>query len=368
MFPDAWFYIPFFLIIILLNIKKTGIKRFFVSLILPIVLLGIYGYLEFILPLRITGLPNATYEHLFSRRAGMSIVFNIKEFFFGYITNFSVFLTALFLISLVLIIIFRVKRIIKFNTTLFRLYLLFFLHFFFWMFLTPMENGHLMHSFPIILFTVAFAYDSFLSFTGNRDHIAAKNKRKILLPVYSFLVILICLVFYHTFILFNSLSLDKEKYPLFYNPGYVPAGYATGHKVGIKSAAYLLRKDKSVGEELVSHYGVGFNFIYMGGDIIPYHSSNAIELMKAGEDVYRDYRIRFISISPDFYNKEYLEYIDSQGFDKLIVEHDNKEIFYVYDIINKNNEIIIIDRDQYDRDYIREYSHFSIAQPHFSYY
>jgi len=104
----------------------------------------------------------------------------------------------------------------------------------------------------------------------------------------------------------------------------------------------------------------------MGGEIIVYSPSDAIDRMIAGEDVTKNYKIRYVCISPDFQNKSFLDYIGSKGFKKIIVEYRNKEIYYVYDILTKNNEIIVIDRDEFDSEYDREYSNIDVALPYFN--
>ena len=111
--------------------------------------------------------------------------------------------------------------------------------------------------------------------------------------------------------------------------------------------------------------GLG-NFIYMGGEMIVYNSSNAIEYMLVGEDITENYKIRYIAVSPDFQNKEYLDYIDSKGYKKISITHNNKEIYRIYDILNRDNEIIIIDRDQYDIEYNKKYSKIDAALPYFN--
>ncbi len=367
--PDAYFFIPYFFVLILLNIKKIGAKRLFKSLIIPVILFASFVYYEFILARQLTGADNATYDHFIGRQSGLALSFNLKEFVFGFITSYSIYFVAIFIISIIFLVVITIMKKAKIPGILIRSMLLFSLHFIIWMFLTKGENGHLMNSYPVALFFIAYAYRSADEILFHRKHSKFKISNKIPTPkliLNLFLIILLCLNFYHTFILFNDLSLNKNKYPAFYSPGKVPAGYVYGHKLGIKSAAYLLRKDKTFTGGLVSHHGSAFNFIYMGGEMIVYNSSNAIEYMISGEDITKNYKIRYISISPDFQNKEYLDYIDSKGYKKISITHNNEEIYRIYDILNRNNEIIVIDRDQYDIEYDKKYSKIDVALPYFN--
>jgi len=363
--PDAYFYIPFFIILILVNIKKIGLKKLLLSLIMPVILFSSFVYLEFFLPLKLTGLPNATYEHYIHRRTGLEFVFNIKNLFFGYITSYSIFLVSLFIIAVVVLLILKIKKIIRIPIILIHVLLLFCAHFIFWMFLMKMESGHLLNSYPVVLLFIAYFYKVSNDLINNKKNLRIKVKRIFVVLVNVFFAVFICLSFYHTYILFNDLSLNKEKYPAFYTPGSLPSGYNSGHKIGIKSAAYLLREDQNVGERLVTNIGTAFNFIYMGGELVPYSANNAIELMKAGENIYDNYRIRFVAVSPNLQNKEYLQYIDSRSFNKVIIMHDGEEIYYVYDILKNENLVTVIDRDQYDNNYIREYARIDKALPYY---
>jgi len=361
------FSFRFFFILILLNIKRIGIKKLLLSLIAPIVIFASFVYFEFILSRQLTGFNNATYDHFMGRKGGLELSFNIKEFFFGYINNFSIYFVGLFIITLIILIVLMIYRRIRIPGIIIRIVLLFSLHFIIWMFFTKSENGHLANSYPVALLIMAFIYGSISSTPGDIQQQGIKKSiavKKILLNLV--IIGFLCLNFYHTFILFNDLSLNKDSYPGFYTPGKIPAGYVYGHKVGIKSVAYLLRKDKYFTGGLVSHHGSAFNFIYMGGEIIIYHSSDAIDQMMAGEDISNKYHIRYIGISPDFGNKDFLDYIDSKGFKKIVVKHRNKEIYYVYDILTKNNETIVIERDEFDREYDREYSGIDVALPYFN--
>lgn len=352
--PDAYFFIPFFAVLILINIKKIGIKKLLLSLIAPIFIFGFFVYFQFFNAKRLIGSYGAVYEHFITRKEGLTFVFNIKSFVLSFITSYSIFFLILFLSSIVFIIVLAIKKKIKVPGTLIRIILLFSIHGIIWMFFTKKENGHLMNGFPVFIFVVAFAIKCFFDIINELElKINAKKALK------SFFIVLFGCFFalnlYHTFIQFNDLSLDKQKYPLFYNPNKLPAGYISGHKVGIKSAAYLLRKEVQPNEYLVSDKGVAFSFIYMGGEQVVYSTSNAIEYMRAGEDIYNKYRIRFIGISSDFQNKEYLKYIDSQGFNKITIKLNDKEIYYVYDILKQENKNTVIGRDQYDREFLREY-------------
>lgn len=367
--PDAYFFIPFFFILILLNIKKIGIKKLLLSLIAPIVIFASFIYFEFILPRQLTGFNNATYDHFIGRKGGLELSFNIKEFFFGYINNFSIYFVILFMLALITLIVLMIYKKIKIPGIIIRIVLLFSLHFIIWMFFTKSENGHLANSYPVALLILAFVYGSISSVQEDNGIQQYEIKKNVLVKrILLNLVIIgfLCLNFYHTFVLFNNLSLNKDGYPGFYTPGKIPAGYVYGHKVGIKSVAYLLRKDNYFTGGLVSHHGSAFNFIYMGGEIIIYHSSDAIDQMIAGEDISNKYHIRYIGISPDFGNKDFLDYIDLKGFKKIVVKYKNKEIYYVYDILTKNNDIIIIERDEFDREYDREYSNIDDALPYFN--
>ena len=365
--PDAYFFVPFFFILILVNIKNIGIKRLVLSLIAPVSLLVGFIYFEFFLPRRLTGFNNATYDHFLGRQGGLEISFNFKEFFFGYINNFSIFFVIIFILSLLTIIALVAIKKIKFPGIMIRVILLFFIHFIIWMFLTKSENGHLTNSYPVALLIMAFAYQSVEGLLARNKNIYRDKKVSIKKWLFGIvLVLFICGNFYHTFILYNELSINKEKYPCFYTPGKVPAGYVYGHKVGIKSAAYLLRQDEFFTGGLVSHYGSAFNFIYMGGEIIVYNSSNAIEYMMVGENITEKYKIRYIGISLDFQNKDYLNYIDSQGFKKIVIVHEGQEIYYVYDVLTMSDENIFIGRDEFDRAYNKEYSDYNIALPYFN--
>lgn len=352
--PDAYFFIPFFIIIILINIKKIGIKKLLISLISPIIIFASFVYLQFFNSKRLTGSYGEVYEHFLGRREALTFVFNIKSFVLGFITSYSIFLLTLFFSSIIFVAILAIMKKIKIPGILIRLVLLFSVHGFIWMFLTQKENGHLMNAFPVFIFITAFAIKCLFDLISesNMDF----NVKKISKSIFAvFLSCFFILSLYHSYVQYNDISLYKDKYPLFYNPGKLPAGYISGHKVGIKSAAYLLRKELNPNEYLVSDKGTAFSFFYMGGEQVVYSASNAIEYMRAGEDVYNNYRIRFIGISPDFQNREYLEYIDSQGFNKITITLHEKEIYYVYDILLKENKNTVIERDEYDREFLREY-------------
>jgi len=363
---DAYFFVPFFVILLLINIKKVGIKKLLLSLIAPIFLFLSFFYLEFILAKQLTGVNNATYEHLIQRKGSLGLTFNLKEFILGFINSYSIYFVILFIVSLIVIIILLALKKVKMPGILGRLILLFSLHFLTWMFLMKGGDGHIMNSYPVAMLIIAFTFKSIVDLI--RDKKFLKPGISVILKVLTglTLAVIICFNFYHTFIIFNDLSLDKERYPAVYTPGKMPAGYAWGRKVGIKSAAYLLRKDNFLTGGLVSHLGSAFNFIYMGGEIIVYNSSNAIEYMMEGKDITKEYKIRYIAISPDFFNKEYLEYIDSKGFRKIVITYKGEEIYYIYDILKADNEVMVIDRDQYDRDYDREYTSIDTALPYFN--
>lgn len=363
--PDAYFFVPFFAILILVNIKKIGFKRLLASLITPVLLFAFFIYYEFILAKQLTGLPNATYEHYLGRQSGLEVVFNIKNLILGYSNNFSIFLVILFTISILILVVFRITKHAGLHRLLIHVTLLFSLHFIVWMFFTKMENGHLLNGYPVVFLFIAYAFKVINDFIRENKNIKDGLKKAFIATIYAFCAIILSFNFYHTFILFDNLSLDKSSYPAFYTPGYIPAGYHSGHKVGIKSAAYLLRKEAKLGENLVSDKGSAFNFIYMGGEMTPYSASNGIELMRAGEDIYKDYRIRFIAISPDFQNEEYLEYIDSQGFNKIVVMYKGKDIYYVYDVLETEDKITVIQRDEFDREYRQEYTNIDAALPYF---
>jgi len=363
--PDAYLFIPFFTVIILINIKKIGAKKLIISLAAPLALFAIFIYLQFMLPRKLTGANAAAYTHFLGRKSGLELVFNIRELVFGYITNYSVYFIILFLISLVSIIILLILKKIKFPGLLIRMIFLFFVHFFVWMFLTKLENGHTMNSYPVFMCITAFGLQSLYDLFNKNNQVKVNLKkcfRNIMVCLFGILIIL---NFYHTFTIFNNLALDKSDYPLIYNPGRIPAGYNAAHKVGIKSAAYLLRQRKEGNERLVSDKGVAFNFIYMGGDFAPLAANNAIELMIADQDIVKDYDVRFIGISPDFGNSKYLEFIDSQGFDKIIIFKNSKELYYIYDIKNKNGLIEKIDRDEYDEKYAEDFYSVDTAIPYF---
>ncbi len=363
---DAYFFVPFFAVILLINIRKIGAKKFLLSLIAPVVIFLSFIYFEFILARKLTGMNNATYEHFLGRRGNMELTFNFMEFIKGLTTSYSIYFIILFLVSLVIAIALLVARKTRIPGPLWRIALLFSFHFFTWMFLMEKENGHLLNSYPVMMLIVAFAFMAVAGlveeskFLRKGAGIAVKTVLAVLL------VTIICLNFYHTFIVFNNLSVDKEKYPGIYMPGKIPAGYVWGHKLGIKSAAYLLRKDNCFTGGLVSHYGSAFNFIYMGGEIIVYNSSNAIEYMMAGENIAKNYKIRYIAVSPGFSNKDYLDYIDSQGFKKIIVTHGSEEIYYIYDILGTGGEVVVIERGQYDREYNKKYTDINVALPYFN--
>src|SRR3989304_4437936 len=360
---DAYLFIPFFVVILLVNIRKIGVNKLLLSLIAPIILFISFIYFEFILARQLTGVNNATYEHLIGRKGNLGLTFNFKEFIQGFITSYSIYFVILFTVSLIAVIILLMSKKIKMPGILKRIVLLFSLHFFVWMFLMERENGHLMNSYPAAILIIAFAFKSISDLIEDRKFLKPRIGFTLKALIGLTLAAIICFNFYHTFIVFNDLFPHKEKYPAIYMPGKIPAGYVWGHKVGIKSAAYLLRKDNFFTGGLVSHFGSAFNFIYMGGEIIVYDPSNAIEYMMAGEDITKEYKIRYIAISPDFFNKEYLKYIDSKSFKKIIITYKGKEIYYIYDVLKINSEVVVIDRDQYDREYNNEYTDIDIALP-----
>jgi len=363
---DAYFFVPFFVVILLVNIKKIGVKRFFLSLIAPVIIFISFIYFEFVLAKKLTGVNNATYEHIMGRRGTIELTFNFKEFIQGFITSYSIYFLILFLISIIILFVLLATGKVKVPGILKRMMLLFSLHFFIWIFLMEKENGHLMNSYPVYMLIIAFVFQEVARLIWDNKTLKTGSRIILKSATVFLLAFLICFNFYHTYIVFNNLSTEKEKYPGIYMPGRIPAGYVWGHKLGIKSAAYLLREDEFFTGGLVSHYGSAFNFIYMGGEIIVYNSSNAIEYMMAGEDITEKYKIRYIAVSPDFYNKDYMEYIDSKDFKKIIITHNGEEIYYVYDVLKTDGEIVVIDRDQYDREYNKKYGDIGFALPYFN--
>ncbi len=365
MVPDAYFFLPFFFILLAVNFRKIGAKRLIKSLIAPLLIFGSFIYFEFFLPRKLIGVNNATYEHFLGRKEGLELSFNLREFFLGYINNFSIYFVIVFIAAAVFLAVMRLTGRIRIPGIIWRAILLFSLHFVIWMFLTKSENGHLANSYPAALFIIAFAFQAIDGIAGGQNKAGERAVSPKRLLLYLAALAFICLNFYHTFVLYNCLSLDKDRYPGIYLPSRVPAGYVYGHKLGIKSAAYLLREDDYITGGMVSHYGTAFNFIYMGGEIIIYNTSNAIEYMMAGDDISQKYRIRYIGISPDFHNRDYLEYVDSKGFKKIIIRHDGRDLYYIYDHLTPNGETIIIGRDEYDREYNRTYSRIDRALPYF---
>jgi len=362
---DAYLFIPFFIIILLVNIKKIGVKKFFLSLIAPVIIFLSFIYFEFILARKLTGMNNATYEHFMGRRGTLQLTFNFKEFIQGLITSYSIYFAILFLISLIILFILLAVKRVKIPGILKRIILLFSFHFFIWMFLMEKENGHSLNSYPVMLFVIAFAFQEAAGLLEDSKNLKTGFRIVLRSAATLLLAFFICFNFYHTFIVFNNLSPEKEKYPGIYTPGKIPAGYVWGHKLGIKSAAYLLREDEFFTGGLVSHYGSAFNFIYMGGELIVYNPTNAIEYMMIGEDITEKYKIRYIAISPDFYKKEYIDYVDSKNFKKIIITHNGEEIYYIYDVLKTDGEVVVIGRDQYDRDYNNKYAGIGVALPYF---
>jgi len=363
---DAYFFIPFFLIILLVNIRRIGVRKFLLSLIAPLAIFISFIYFEFILARKLTGMNNATYRHFLGRKGSLELTFNFKEFIQGLITSYSIYFLILFMFSLIVLIVLLAAGKIRIPGPLWRSALLFSFHFFVWMFLMEKENGHSLNSYPVMLLIIAFAFMVVSGLIEENKFLSTGKRVTLKTFLAALAVVIICLNFYHTFIIFNNLYPDKEKYPGIYMPGKIPAGYVWGHKVGIKSAAYLLREDNFFTGGMVSHYGSAFNFIYMGGEIIVYNSSNAIEYMMAGENIEKNYKIRYIAVSPGFSNKDYLDYIDSQGFKKIIITHGDEEIYYIYDILNTCGEIVVIGRDQYDREYNKKYTDIDVALPYFN--
>ncbi|MEA2016765.1 MAG: hypothetical protein U9O59_08740 [Actinomycetota bacterium] len=363
---DAYFFIPFFIIILLVNIKKIGLRKFFLSLIAPVVIFLSFIYFEFFLARKLTGMNNATYEHFLGRRGSLALTFNFTEFIKGLITSYSIYFLILFVASLVILIVLLARGKTKVPGPLWRIALLFSFHFFVWMFLMEKENGHSLNSYPVMMLIIALAFQEVSGLLEENKFLRRGTRVTVKIFLTILLAGVICINFYHTFIVFNNLSPEKEKYPGIYMPGKIPAGYVWGHKVGIKSAAYLLREDGFFTGGMVSHYGSAFNFIYMGGEIIVYHSSNAIEYMMEGEDITEKYKIRYIAISPDFFNKDYLDYIDSHGFKKIVITCRGKKIYYVYDVLEKSGEVVVIGRDQYDREYNKKCTDIDVALPYFN--
>jgi 4-amino-4-deoxy-L-arabinose transferase-like glycosyltransferase len=363
---DAYFFIPFFVIVLLVNIRRIGVRKFLLSLMAPVVIFLSFIYLEFVLARKLTGMNNATYEHFLGRRGSMELTFNFKEFIQGLITSYSIYFLILFMFSLIILIVLMAKGKTKVPGPLWRIALLFSFHFFVWIFLMEKENGHSLNSYPVMLLIIAFAFMVVAGLIEENKLLRIGKRVTLKTFLAALAAVIICLNFYHTFIIFNNLYPDKEKYPGIYMPGKIPAGYVWGHKVGIKSAAYLLREDNFFTGGMVSHYGSAFNFIYMGGEIIVYHSSNAIEYMMEGEDITKKYKIRYIAISPGFFNKDYLEYVDSKDFKKIIITHNGEDIYYVYDVLDASGEIVVIERDQYDKEYNKKYTDIDVALPYFN--
>jgi len=360
---DAYFYIPFFILLIIKNIKRIGLKRLFLSLIIPVILFISFFYLEFILERKLNTLPYSTYDHIMARRGGITITFNIKSLLLGYINNYSIYIVVLFSISIIILIILRLKKIIKIPGTLTRIFLLFLLPGIFWFFFSKEECGHLMHSYPVVLLTIIYAYESITDFLKSRNLSKIGIKKMFLISINVFMVLIILMSFYHTFIVFNDLSLDKKKYIGIYLPYRVPCGSATGRKIGMKSVAYLLRQEKRPEEILVSDKGGAFSFIYMGGNIAPFSSIDAIGLIRDGRDIYEEFKIRYIGISTDFKDYNYIKLMEDKGYNKIIVRYKKKDIYYVYDLLEQDKLSRVIDRDQYDKEYMEKYSNIYDALP-----
>ena len=374
--PDAYFYVPYFLILVFMNIKKIGFKKLLISIIFPVFIFIGFFYYQFYYPKKFLGFNTGTYEHFLSRKTGLVFSFNIKEYLTGYITNFSIFFLILFIAALIIFLILRIKRKIFFPKLILHMILLFGLHFFLWMFFVKNECGHLMHNYLIYMLFTAYCigalwdviadYNSkikkennsikyYSSFNGKEK--ASILNKKVLLPILGFFfAFIIGLNFYHTFILFNNLSINKEKYPLFYKPYKIPCGYAEGRKLGMKSAAYILRKRLKPNQNLVSDKGVAFNFLYMGNGFTSFSSKNAIDLLKDGHDVLKEYNIRFIGISADYSQRIY---------NKIIIKHKEKDLYYIYDLEAKGSKAEEILRDQYDKDYHKEYINIYKAIPYY---
>ena len=387
--PDAYFFVPYFAVLLLINIKRVGIKKLLVSLISPVIIFAAFYYFQFIYPKRVLGFNSGTYDHLLGRKSGLVFSFNIKELLLGYITNYSIYFVSLFFIAVLLLIYLRVKKISFFPKPIGRIILLFGLHSIFWMFFVKNESGHLMNSYPVFMLIIAFSIgkfwehlsDSFLfknksseinhfskdinnSHKTNSNALGSKGKRKVFNGIMMGLAALfLCLNFYHTFVLFDNLSLNKESYPLFYKPYKVPSGYSEGHKTGIKSAAYVLRKKEGPDGILVSDKGVASNFIYMGRGFTSYSSKSAIDMLKDGEDILSKYNIRFVAISPDYPDKNYIPAIEKLGFDKIVIKYQAKDIYYIYDVYGKNGKITYIARDEFDEAYNKEYINLFEALP-----
>lgn len=374
--PDAYFYVPYFVILLLINIKRIGLKKLLFAIISPIFLFIIFYYYQFQYPKKVLGFNAGTYEHLLSRKSGLIFSFNIKEYVLGYITNYSIYFVIIFILSVFVFIYLRTKRILFFPKLIGRAILLFGAHFIFWMVFVTNESGHLMNNYPVFMLIIAFSTGAFIDYLSD---ITNKSKVDYLRPpekifflkkagkifFISLIAILLTLNFYHTFILFNDLSLNKDKFPLFYKPYKIPSGYAEGHKVGIKSAAYILRKRLEPDQILVSDKGVAFNFIYMGDGFTSFSSKNAIDFLKDGKDILLEYNIRFVGISADYPEKIYIDTIEKMGFDKIVIKNGKKDIYYIYDVKNKNSKTDIIGRDEYDSEYNREYINIYKALPYY---
>jgi len=345
----------------LLNIRKIGLKRFFKGLVGFIGVLGFFIFYEFILPLNLTGNPNKTYEHFLSRGEGLNFAFNIRALILGYVHNYSIFFVIALFGSAIILFLFYLKKKEKFPPVFFRIILLFLIHFSIWMFLVKNECGHLMNHFLVPMLIIGFGFQILWDYLKNQK----RYLKKILITVS---VILLLLNSYHTFMLFNSLSLEKEKYPLYFTPYRVPCGYLEGRKIGIKSVSYLLRPKLNPNEILVSDKGVAFNFLYMGQGFTNVSSLHAIELLISGADIYKSYNVRFIGIEPSNLSLGYVRDFDKMGYNKLIVKEGDSQIYFVYDILKKG-QVEEIDRDQYDRQYYTEYaSDVLTAIPYYLYY
>ncbi len=379
--PDAYFYVPYFAVLLLINVRRIGIKRILLSLIAPVIIFSGFYYFQFLYPKKILGFNSGTYDHLLGRKSGIVFSFNIKELILGYVTSYSIYFVILFAIAVFILIYLRIKRVTFFPKFIGRTILLFSLHSIFWLILVKNECGHLMNSYPVFMFIIAFSFGTLLHYLSenrkkagidqknmnseNNDQlfVTGHSKRILRVIITGFIVLFLLLNFYHTFILFNDLSLNKDKYPLFYKPFKIPCGYVEGHKVGIKSAAFLLRDLKEPGQLLVSDKGVAFNFVYMGGGFTSYAAKFAIDSLKDGRDILAENNIRFVGIESDYKEQIYIDTIEKMGFDKIIIENNGKEIYYIYDIANHNNKVTIIDRDEYDRAYNSEYINIFKAFP-----
>ena len=322
-----------------------GVIVSILAYVLP--LLG-YVVVFLLLPLLVRQRPVGNLAHLLQRQGGVHFFRNnLSLFWRNYYYTFSPFMAALFAFGLVFTLIW-IKRI---PPMLVRLTAFFSLHILAWLFLFDKECGHTLYGYPVFLLCTAFAlqegYSLLRRWVARAVFVAAVACLALLSVSYCYLA-------------YNDPNPRKEVFDF---RNYLPCGVNYAHKVGLKSAAYLIRQNSSADDLFVGNTGGGMMFFLLGrrsvkaipsfSDIVEQLGSNPTH------DVYSDYSIRFVGVTTllrsfseecKLFNKHWHPIIE-------VWQQDGGVSFVVWDTQAPEGVTTqVIQVDQYDEAFDAEFS------------